>query len=195
MEPNKVCLDSPSQSPSIPCPCRVNLISHVPRLETIIQAKPKPRLDEVLKVTEDVIQSCQAIVTCTQCKITPVDIVSILTVFQQTASCFNHIVNTSVDGTIKLDVGGYKVNLMDDILFKRMLVVNLVRQANALLDSLTSLGQGQFLSPQTQAQAGMHRSPACLNQLNMSYLREVVLSFKGFFLVITDAFSDKELKQ
>ena len=157
-----------------------------------MQEKPTPRLDEVLKVTEDVIQSCQAIVTCIQCKIAPVDIVSILSVFQQTAWCFNHIVNSSVDGTIKLNMGGYKVNLMGDILFKRLLIVNLVTQANAMLDSLTRLGQGQVLSPQTQTR--IHRSPGCLNQLNMSYLQEVVNSFKGFFRLITDASEDIELK-
>lgn len=191
-QPNKAYLEFPSHSPWMTCPCRVNLISHVPRLESVMQEKPTPRLDEVLKVTEDVIQSCQALVTCTQCKIAPVDIASILSVFQQTASCFNYIVNSSVDGTIKLDMGGYKVNVMCDILFKRLLIVNLVRQANAMLDSLTSLGQGQFLSPQTQTR--IHRSPACLNQLNMSYLREVNNSFKGFFRLITDASEDIELK-
>lgn len=153
-----------------------------------MQEKPKPRLDQVLKVTEDVIRSCQAIISCSQCKIGPVDLVSILTVFQQTASCFNHNANSSVDGTIKLDVGAYKVSLMNDILFKRMLVDNLVRQANALLDSLTSFGQSLFLSPQTQTR--MDRSPACLNQLNLSCLREVVMSFKGFFVLITDASAD-----
>ncbi|XWW92246.1 hypothetical protein V2A60_000169 [Cordyceps javanica] len=192
--PVGACLELPSQTPWMTCPCRVNLIAHVPRLESIMQEKPKPRLDEVLSVTEDVIRSCQAIVGCAQCEVGPVDLVSVLTVFQQTASCFNHIANASVDGTIRLGVGAYKVSLTDDMLFKRMLVVNLVRQANALLDSLTSLGQGLFLSPRPQQPRVMNRSPACLNQLNLSYLREVVTSFKSFFLLITDASEDQELK-
>lgn len=156
-----------------------------------MQEKPTPRLDTMLKVTEDVIVSCQTTTNCKRCKIGPVDLVCIVTVFQQTATCFDHIAKSSLDGNMKVGVGAYEVSLIDDITFKRMLVVNLVKQASSLLDSLNALGQNLFLSQRGQTQGLMNRSPACLNQLNLNYVREVTGNFKTFFRLITNVFDER----
>lgn len=172
------------------CQCRMDLIAHVPLLEDIMQEKPKPRLDAMLKVTEDVTASCQSAINCKRCKIGPVDLVCIVTVFQQTAACFDHIAKSSLDGSMKVGVGSYEVSLTDDITFKRMLVMNHIKQANTLLDSMNIFCQNLCLSQDGLPRNVMNRSPACLNQLNLNYVREVTTNFRTFFRLITDVFEE-----
>jgi hypothetical protein len=155
-----------------------------------MQEKPKPRLDAIFKVTEDVIVSCQAAINCRRCKIGPVDLVCIVAVFQQTAACFDHIAKSSLDGSMKVGVGSYEVSVTDDIMFKRMLVMNHIKQANKLLYSMNTLGQSLFLSQHGLPRNTMNRSPACLNQLNLNYVREVATNFRTLFRLITDVFDE-----
>jgi hypothetical protein len=66
-----------------PCLCRSLLISHMPRLEMMMQETPKTLLERVLKATKDVIASCQAPVDCPACQVGPVDLVCIVSVFSR----------------------------------------------------------------------------------------------------------------
>jgi hypothetical protein len=172
------------------CQCRSLLISHIPELECNIQERPSPRLDRMLKVTEDVIGSCQAAVSCSQCQLGPVDLVFIVTIFQQTAACFNHIIKSGLDGAMKVGLGDYEVSLIDGGIFKRMLVVNLVKQANKLLDTLGTLSQNFLTSQEVTYRKVMNRSPACLTLANLSYVREVIANFKKFFDSVMEMFNE-----
>jgi hypothetical protein len=93
-----------------------------------------------------------------------------------------------IDSTSQVTIGGYEISVADDATCKRMLVSNLVKQASTLLDTMIRLGQDQLL--QSQKQPGsqprrMDRSPACLKQVTLEYVREVVANFRKFFRLIT----------
>ncbi|KAJ5272366.1 hypothetical protein N7478_007491 [Penicillium angulare] len=170
------------QLPSISCECRANMMIHVPKLESAIRQQPKPQLDTMFKLTGEIIQSCQKSTDC-DCFKGPVDLVCIMTTFEQTAVCFDYIAKSGFDGTVKVGIGNYCISKTDDASFKRILVLDLVGQADHLLDSLTSLAFDMESKHQPGAKA-MGRSPNCLNKLNMNYLHEAVASFKKLFEII-----------
>ncbi|EIT81835.1 hypothetical protein AO1008_08037 [Aspergillus oryzae 100-8] len=176
-----------SQHQSRNCQCRANMMHHVPKIECAIQEKPKPQLDKMFKVTGDVIRSCQESTRC-GCYVGPVDLVCIMSVFEQTAVCFDYIAKSGFDGTVKVGIGNYCVSLNDDASLKRMLVLDLVRQADTLLDSVSVLAQNMFVSLNEPSAKSLNRSPACLNQLNLDYVREATASFKKLFRLITEYF-------
>ncbi|KAB5554873.1 hypothetical protein GE09DRAFT_1222342 [Coniochaeta sp. 2T2.1] len=60
----------------------------------------------------------------------PVDLVCIVSVFQQTAGCLGYITKSMVHSTVKVSVGDYEISVADDATTKRMLVLNLVNQAS-----------------------------------------------------------------
>jgi hypothetical protein len=159
-----------------------------PKLESAIQEK---QLDTMFKVTGDVIRSCQESTNC-GCHVNPVDIVCIMTVFEQTAACFDYIAKSGFDGTVKVGIGAYCISLTDDASLKRMLVLDLIKQANMLLDSLCALAEDMFMSRSKSGVKVMNRSPACLNQLNLDYVREVAASFKKLFRLMAGVFDDKD---
>ncbi|KAJ5570044.1 uncharacterized protein N7459_009474 [Penicillium hispanicum] len=161
------------------------MMLQVPKIECAIQEKPKPQLDRMFKVTGDVVRSCLESTRC-GCYTGPVDLVCIMTVFEQTAVCFDFIAKSGFDGTVKVGIGDYCVSLTDDVSLKCMLVSDLVKQANELLDSLNELAQNMSASRKDPGFKAMSRSPACLNQLNLNYLREATASFKKLFCLITD---------
>ncbi|KAJ5114398.1 hypothetical protein NUU61_000157 [Penicillium alfredii] len=169
------------------CPCRANIMLHVPKIESAIQEKPKPRLDDMFKVTGDVIRSCLESTRC-GCRLGPVDLVCIMTVFEQTAVCFDYIAKSGFDGTVKVGIGNYCVSLKDDASLKRTLVLDLVSQANVFLDSLSALAQKMIALQNEPGVKCMGRSPACLTQLNFNYLREATASFKRLFRLMTEFF-------
>lgn len=164
----------------------------VPKLEHAIQEKPKPQLDKMFKITGEVIRSCQESTRC-GCYMGPVDLVCIMTVFEQTAACFDYIAKSGFDETVKVGIGNYCVSL-DDASLKRMLVLDLVKQANKLLDSVSALAQNMFAAQNEPGAKAIGRSPACLNQLNLDYVREAIASFKKLFRLITDFYGEKEHK-
>lgn len=170
------------------------MMAHIPDLEAAIQELPKPQLDKMFKVTGDVIRSCQES-TCCGCYVGPVDLVCIMTVFEQTAVCFDYIAKSGFDGTVKVGIGSYSVSLTDDASLKRMLVLDLVNQANELLDSVNALAQNMFVAQSEPGTKRMGRSPACLNQLNLDYVREATASFKKLFRLITNFFGEKDTRK
>lgn len=183
--------ESSRQHPSYNCKCRANMMAHIPDLEAAIQQLPKPQLDKMFKVTGDVIRSCQESTRC-NCYNGPVDLVCIMTVFEQTAVCFDYIVKSGFEGTMKVGIGNYCVSLTNDTSLKRTLVLDLVNQANELLDSVNTLAQNMFAAQSEPGVKRMGRSPACLNQLNLNYVREATASFKKLFRLITDFFGERD---
>lgn len=141
----------------------------------------------MFKVTGDVIRSCLEATRC-GCHVGLVDLVCIMTVFEQTAACFDFIAKSGFDGTVKVGIGNYYVSLTDDVSLKCVLVSDLVKQANALLDSLNNLAHDMVVSRREPGFKAMSRSPVCLNQLNLNYLREATASFKKLFRLITDIY-------
>lgn len=175
------------------CQCRYNLMGHIPSLESVMQEISKPRIDKMFKITGEVISSCRSAIACTNCHIGPVDLVCILTVFQQTAYCLQQISQSGLNGDdFRVGVGDYQVLLNDDANIKSILVLNLVAQANLFLDAVTVHAQNLFLSPSSPDTRVMGRSPACLNQLNLDYLQQVTSNFKKLFRLITDVFEMKK---
>ncbi|PWY93285.1 hypothetical protein BO94DRAFT_622425 [Aspergillus sclerotioniger CBS 115572] len=150
------------------CQCRVNMMLQVSRLECAIREMAILQLDKMVKATGDVIRSCQQSTRC-GCYVGPVDLVCIMSVFEQTASCFDYIAKSGFDGNGK------------------MLVLDLIRQSNTLMDSVDALAQ-KMMAPSRQKDPGikaMDRSPVCLNQLNLTYVREAIATFKELFGFIT----------
>ena len=170
------------------------MMTHIPNLEAAIQELPKPQLDKMFKVTGDVIRSCQESTLC-GCYVGPVDLVCIMTVFEQTAACFDYIAKSGFDGTVKVGIGNYSVSLTDDASLKRMLVLDLVNQANELLDSVSALAQNMVMAQNEPGAKRMGRSPACLNKLNLDYVREATASFKKLFRLIKNFFSEKDTQK
>ncbi|KAE8386524.1 hypothetical protein BDV23DRAFT_163177 [Aspergillus alliaceus] len=146
----------------------------------------------MFKVTGDVIKSCQESTRC-GCYVGPVDIVCIMTVFKQTAVCFDFIAKSGFDGTVKVGIGNYCFSRTDEASLKRILVLGLVKQADELLDSVSVLVHNMLVA---QSEPGgvkvMNRSPTCLNQLNLDYVQEAIASFKKLFRLISEYFGGKD---
>ncbi|KAH6652738.1 hypothetical protein BKA67DRAFT_606054 [Truncatella angustata] len=173
------------------CQCRARLMMQIPSLEDIMRQLPKPRLDQMMKITGEIIKGCNSAVSCSHCRIGPVDLVCILTAFQQTASCFNRITKSGLDDNIQIGIGEYQIQLNDDPGLKCALVMNLVRQANTLLDALDNLGENMSLAENSTGRGAVSRSPACLNQLNLQYVQEVVFNFRKLFRLMSNVFEDR----
>lgn len=102
------------------------------------------------------------------------------------------IVKSGLDGNVKVSLGDYEVQLNDDPAFKRMLVLNLVKQANSMLDALSSRGHDIFLSENPTKRKVANMSPSCLNQLNLGYVQEVITKFRKLFRLMATAFGERE---
>jgi hypothetical protein len=164
------------------------MMLQVPKLESAIQER---QLDTMFKVTEDVIRSCQESTNC-GCHVNPVDLVCIMAVFEQTAACFDYIAKSGFGGTVKVGIGAYCISLTDDASLKRMLVLDLIKQANVLLDSVCALAEDMFMSRSKSVVKVMNRSPACLNQINRDYVREAAANFRKLFCLMTGVFDGKD---
>lgn len=141
-----------------------------------------------------VIRSFQDSTRC-GCYLGHVDLVCIMTVFEQTAAFFDYIAKSGFDGTVKVGIGYYCMSLTDDASLKRILVLELVKQANELLDSVSTLAQNMCVPQNEPGVKTMGRSPACLNQLNLNYVREAIASFKKLFRLITDFFDENKRRE
>ncbi|KAH8653803.1 hypothetical protein BX600DRAFT_471665 [Xylariales sp. PMI_506] len=178
--------------PPIHCPCRTMLMAQIPKIESCVQDKLNSRLDKMLKATADVISSCTSAAKCANCQLSPVDLVCVLTVFQQTAFCFNRIAQSEFrDENVKINVGDYEVRLYDDHKFQNALILNLVEQADAFLDILESHSKTLLLAQSSLSRKVMSRSPGCLNQLNLDYAQVVISNFRKLFRLITARAQDK----
>ena len=102
------------------------------------------------------------------------------------------IVKSGLEGNVKVSMGDYEVQLNDDPAFKGILVLNLVKQANSMLDALSTRGHDIFLSQNPTKRKVMNLSPACLNQLNLGYVQEVITKFRKLFRLMAATFGERE---
>ena len=148
-----------------------------------MQEEPEPRLDRMFQVIEDVIRGCQDMIDCVSCQVSCTDLICILAVFQQTSTCFEYIARVDpVAGAFQVSVGKYKASIPNDVNVRRMLVMDLVKSANTILDSSNSLVRKMFPS-----------QPALLCRLsrsNLDYLQQVIKSFKAFLQSIVESLDD-----
>ncbi|ETS76273.1 hypothetical protein PFICI_11660 [Pestalotiopsis fici W106-1] len=170
------------------CTCRLGFMSQIPALEAAMREKPNPRLGRMFRVTDDIINQCSAAANCLDCHLGTVDVVCILTAFQQTAFCFNLIAKSGVN------ISNHQVYAAKDgeQQLDAVLVMNLVTRASSLLDVLDGHARSLQLAKDTMSRRLTGRSPACLNQLNLSYCQEVIIGFRKLFQIIISVFEGKQ---
>lgn len=134
------------------------------------------QLDQVVKVTQMVMDSCQDIVDCTGCQIGCTDLICVMAVIQQTDTCFEYIAKADLDNAITVNFGGHDISINDPKL-RAMLVINLIQQATMVLDAISAKGQSMLwaLCPLT-----------ALAQANIGYLGTVIRDFRSVLRRITD---------
>ena len=124
-------------SSSSTCRCREDLALLAPCVNDAMQGN---QLDEIYKVTSQVMQGCQDIVDCTGCPVGCTDLICMVAVFKQTDCCFEYMAKTDLDGTIMTNFGGLDIPINDPKL-RAMLVMNLIHRATEVLDAISTKGQ------------------------------------------------------
>lgn len=97
-------------SPS--CQCRRGLAQLIPNARAALQ---ELHLDEVFRVTSDVLRRCEGIVGCGACSVNCTDLICIMAVFQEVDGCFEYVAKGDIDGAIKVSMGSYDAEVgVDD---------------------------------------------------------------------------------
>jgi hypothetical protein len=165
----------PSASSSGDCQCRGNLL---PLVGNVKRAIHQGRLDNVSKVTGHTLKSCQEVIDSPCCNITCADLIFVMALIQQTEEGMRYVMKGDMtDGSVRIAIGEYEVTNISQSKLRHMLVVDLMRQASTLLDSISSVTQNILLS--------LH--PECsLGQLNIDYLKSGVKDFRGVLRSVGD---------
>lgn len=147
------------------CQCRAGLAQLIPNARAALQ---ESRLDEVFRVTSDIIQRCEGIAGCGTCKVNCTDLICIMAVFQEADACFEYVATGDIAGPINVSFGSYAVETGSDEdvqEWRTMLVSQLVRRANRLMDSISARGQEMLAK----------LDPGCrLGRVNIDYLEAVI---------------------
>lgn len=142
------------------CDCRAGLSQLIPSAKAALQGR---RLDEVFRVTGEVVQQCQSVVNCSRCAVNCTDLICVVAVFQEADRCFDYLAKGNIDSAISVSIGSYEttVDKGDATPWRRMLVMQLVKKANELLDSISARGQDML----------RELVPECiLGRVNIEYL-------------------------
>lgn len=102
----------------------------------------------------------------------------LLVVFQHTDACFTHISKADLTHATTISIGDYEVSITNDIRPRQMLVMDLGRQANTLLDSIAAVERGLAASP-----CAANR----LNKVNSEFLKNVKDAFRANLQAVTDS--------
>ncbi|KAF2647189.1 hypothetical protein K491DRAFT_325647 [Lophiostoma macrostomum CBS 122681] len=148
------------------CRCREDLASLLPQIDTVLQKK---QLDGIHKTTVRVMQKCESVIGCMDCKIACTDLIATMAVLQRTGVCFEYISKASLDGAIRMDFGGMDVPIGDARL-RAMLVLNLTSRANDVLDAISDKAQSML--------RGYGCNPPSAAQTNVGYLDTVIREFR-----------------
>lgn len=148
------------------CQCRAALSQLIPSARAALRER---QLDEVFRVTSDVIQQCEGVVSCGACNVNCTELICIMAVFQEVDGCFEYVAMGELDESIKVSIGSYEVEIgvgdQDAQEWRRRLVTQLVRRADRLLDSISATGQGML----------RRLDPGCrLGRVNIDYLEIVI---------------------
>jgi hypothetical protein len=164
------------------CPCRANLMLAIPKVKRAVRER---RTDEVFKVTRDVMRTFQELIDCARCRISCTDLICIMALFQHTEPAFEHIAKVDLAGGIRVSIGAYQVQVADGANLRRMLVMDLVRQASSLLDSLSSMRLKISAAPPEQ--------PCRLGKINLNYLSVVIDGFRSVLRSVEELVDDTGL--
>lgn len=126
------------------------------------------RLDEVFRVTGELIKCCQDVLECKTTQVSCTDLLLIMTALQDTHPCFDCIAKCNLDKAVKVSFGDYEVSLTDANL-RAMLVMDLVQRANTVLTSISSKGQSMI---------NELAEPSCLARANIAYLEATISHMK-----------------
>lgn len=144
-------------------------------LPSVTAAMRDSRLDQIFKVTGEVIKGCQDIVDCSTCQVTCTDLLLMMSVLQETHACFDYIAKSDMDGAVKVSFGGYEVSSNNTEL-RAMLVMDLVQRADKLLTSIGSKGQSMVEKLS---------EPCCQAQANIAYLEATITHFRTILRCVT----------
>lgn len=145
-------------------------------LPTVTSAMQDKRLDEVFKVTGELIKCCQDVMDCQTNQVSCTDLLLVVTALQEAHPCFDHIVKSDdLDSAVKVSFGGYEVSL-NDMNLRAMLVMDLVQKTDTLLTSVSSTGQGMV---------DRLSEPSRLARANIAYLEEMIGLFKTILRCVT----------
>lgn len=148
------------------CQCRAGLAQLIPNARAALQDR---QLGGLFRVTSDVIRRCGDIVDCGACSVNCTELVCIMAIFQEVDGCFEYVAKGDVDGSIKVSMGLYEVEIevgdQDAQEWRSMLVRQLVRRGDRLLDSISATCQGML----------RRLDPGCrLGRVNIEYLEAVI---------------------
>lgn len=160
------------QATSSDCSCRPNLMLCLPKITGAIQDK---RLDEVFKVTGELIKRCQDVMDCETSHASCTDLLLVVTALQEIHPCFDYMAKSDLDSAVKVSFGGYEVSLSDANL-RAMLVMDLVQRTNTLVTSISSKGQSMI---------NQLSEPSCLARANVAYLEAMISHFKTILRCVT----------
>lgn len=142
------------------------------------------RLDEVFRVTGDLIKCCQDVLECKTTQVSCTDLLLIMTALQDIHPCFDCIAKSDLDKAVKVSFGGYEVSLNDANL-RAMLVMDLVQRANTVLTFVSSKGQSMINELD---------EPTCLARANIAYL-EATISHLKTILRCTAGYMEEAISQ
>lgn len=144
-------------------------------LPSITSAMQDKRLDEVFKVTRQLIKCCQDVIDCKTNQVSCTDLLLVVTALQEAHPCFDYIAKSDLDSAVKVSFGGYEVSL-NDMDLRAMLVMDLVQKTDTLLTSVSSTGQGMV---------DRLSEPSRLARANIAYLEEMIGLFKTILRCVT----------
>jgi hypothetical protein len=153
----------------------------LPKVASGMQAR---RLDEVFRVTAELIQRCQDVLDCATCQITCTDLLLIMSALQDIHPCFDYIAKSELEEAVKLSFAGYEVS-MNDGNVRAMLVMDLVRRASTVLTSISTRGQ---------AMIDRMTEPSSLTQANTAYLEATINHFRTVLNCVT-RYMEEAVKQ
>jgi hypothetical protein len=163
-----------NQLSSLPrCVCREKLTMLVPQVNRAMQAK---QFDEVFEGTQQVVDSFQSTVECTDCNITCIELICIMSMFQQTDAYFDYIARADLGTSMNMNFGGSQVPINDPKL-RAILVISLIYQATSVLDAIELKGQNMIKAL---------CSPSALARTNMAYLDSAIRDFRTALGTIAD---------
>ncbi|ORY70430.1 uncharacterized protein BCR38DRAFT_503988 [Pseudomassariella vexata] len=160
------------------CLCRANLMLLLPIVTSAMRDK---RLDEIFKVTSEMMRGCQDLVDCTTCQVSCTDLLMMMTILQETSCCFEYIARSDLDGAVKITFGGYEVS-SNDAKFRAMLVMDLVQRASTVLTSINSNCRSKV--------AELGDEPCTLAQANIAYLDATIGHFRSMLRCVAGYVTD-----
>lgn len=159
-------LSREDQLASQSCQCRAGLAQLIPKARAALQDR---QLGGLFRATSDVIRRCGDIVDCGACSVNCTELICIMAIFQEVDGCFEYVAKGDNDGSIKVSMGSCEVEIgvgdQDAQEWRSMLVRQLVRRGDRLLDSISATGQGML----------RRLDPGCrLGRVNIEYLRPLL---------------------